>query len=65
MAAVGKQVVVSWPVWATNLTLEISSTLGPEAVWSPLTNALPSGLDSLAVTNEPTHARAFYRLNKL
>ena len=37
----GNQVTLSWPAWASALQLYSTTNLGPQAVWSPVTN-LPS-----------------------
>lgn len=64
VSAVGKQLVVSFPAWATNFVLETSTKFGPGAAWFPLTNASSAGPNTLAVTNEARLAAAFYRLHK-
>jgi hypothetical protein len=58
----GSQVVLSWPLWATNFVLEASSALGASASWSALTNAVGVSGSSLVTTTAVNSASAFYRL---
>jgi hypothetical protein len=58
----GSQVVLSWPLWATNFVLEASGALGASASWSALTNAVGVSGSSLVTTTAVNSASAFYRL---
>jgi hypothetical protein len=58
----GSQVVLSWPLWATNFVLETSGVLGASASWSALTNAVGLSGSSLVTTTAVNSASAFYRL---
>ncbi len=61
----GSQIVLSWPLWATNFTLEISGALGANASWIAQTNAVSAGFDQFVLTNQTGAASAFYRLRGL
>jgi hypothetical protein len=59
----GTNVVVSWPGWATNFTLQSSTNLSASNSWQAVTNvpgASPGG--GLAVTNSASGQGSFYRL---
>ncbi|HEY5913952.1 MAG TPA: hypothetical protein VJA21_25470, partial [Verrucomicrobiae bacterium] len=59
----GGQLVLSWPVGASNYVLETSGTLNPGAQWSPLgTGAVLSG-DRFFKTNLIGAPPAFFRLH--
>src|SRR5439155_15285077 len=60
----GNQLLLSWPVAASNFVLETSSTLTPGAIWTPLTNGMAVFGDSFVRTNSLTTPTAFYRLHK-
>lgn len=58
----GTSLVVSWPVWATDYSLEASSTVTGAGVWTPITNA-PVIVDfQNTITNEISAGSRFYRL---
>jgi hypothetical protein len=60
----GGAVTISWPVELSGGVLETSSSLGPKAIWAPVTN-LPvarSGVSSVNV--EAASATRFYRLRQ-
>jgi len=58
----GSQLVLSWPLWATNFVPEASGALGASASWSALTNAVGVSGSSLVATTAVNAASAFYRL---
>jgi len=60
----GNQIVLSWPLWATNYILESSVAIGPTASWAATTNAATVSGQSLVVTNPITTPSAFYRLRQ-
>ena len=60
----GTSLIVSWPVWATDYSLEASSTLTGTGVWTPITNA-PVIVDfQNTITNEISAGSRFYRLHQ-
>jgi sugar lactone lactonase YvrE len=61
-AAVGNQFVLSWPVWAEGFVLERSTTLGPSAAWSPITNNISTTADNFFSTNSLADS-AYFRLH--
>jgi len=64
VALFGDDVVLGWPLSASNYTLEVTTALDPGASWIPLTNgAMPLG-DKLVLTNTLNVGQAFYRLRK-
>ncbi|MCL4178592.1 MAG: DUF1566 domain-containing protein [Verrucomicrobia bacterium] len=64
IAAVGTNVVLSWPATATNFTVTATPQLGTNAAWTAVTN-LPSLLGTnQVVTNAVTGAAWFYRLRE-
>jgi hypothetical protein len=64
VSASGSQIVVSWPLWATNFVLETSAAAGPAASWTATTNAVAVSGQSLVATNPVVTASAFYRLRQ-
>ena len=64
VSASGKQIVISWPLWATNFVLEMSAAAGPAASWTATTNAVAVSGQSLVATNPMSTLSAFYRLRK-
>ena len=58
----GSQLVLSWPLWATNFVPEASGALGAGASWTALTNAVGVSGSSLVATTAVNTASAFYRL---
>ena len=59
-----QKIVFSWPAAAAGYVPEISSSLGPGATWTPLTNAPATNGSNLILTDQPAAAAAFYRLRK-
>jgi sugar lactone lactonase YvrE len=57
------QVVLSWPIAASNYVLETTRTLGSEASWMALTNGLVLSGDSYFLTNDLGPGPAFFRLH--
>jgi len=64
VSASGNQIVISWPLWATNYVLETSAAAGPAASWTATTNAPALSGQSLVATNLMTTLSAFYRLRQ-
>ena len=60
----GNQLVLSWPITATNFVLEASSTLSFSNVWSVVTNVPAVTGFQFSVTNSPESQSGFYRLRK-
>jgi hypothetical protein len=58
----GNQVVLAWPGAASNFVLETSTTVGPLASWTPLTNGVVSSGNQLLFTNQIVAVQAFFRL---
>lgn len=59
-----QKVQLSWPSASLNYTLEVSSSVGPSASWSPLTNTpITNGLN-LFVGDGARQPPVFYRLHK-
>jgi len=56
------QVVLSWPITASNSLLETTRSLGTEATWVALTNGLALLGDSYFLTNAVGSGPAFFRL---
>lgn len=64
IALAGGELVLSWPIWASNFVLEATDSLGPAAVWLDLTNnAVPTGA-TLIFTNTLNNSMSFYRLRQ-
>jgi hypothetical protein len=55
------QIVLSWPAMYTNLNLEMATSLGGGAVWTPLSGASVVG-GQLVLTNALTNRIGFFRL---
>jgi hypothetical protein len=64
VSALANQIVLSWPLWATNYVLEASSATGPGASWTTTTNAAAVSGQSLVATNPMSTPSAFYRLRQ-
>ncbi len=60
----GGQLIVAWPLAATNFVLETSSNLPPGPIWSPLTNGIAVLGNVFVRTNDVTGPAGFYRLHK-
>jgi hypothetical protein len=56
-----RDLVLSWPSYATNYVLQTSATLGQGAAWSTLTGAVIVG-NNFVVTNQTHGVAAFFRL---
>jgi streptogramin lyase len=56
------QVVLSWPVAASNFVLETAHTLDPGASWNALTNGIAISDNNHFLTNEVGAGPAFFRL---
>jgi streptogramin lyase len=56
------QVVLSWPVAASNFVLETAGTLDPGASWTALTNGVATSGENYFLTNEVGADAAFFRL---
>jgi len=54
-------VILSWPISATNYVLQTSDSLTPSAVWATLGTAAPSG-ESIVFSNQASSVSAFFRL---
>ena len=59
---VANQMVLSWPVTASNFVLETTATIGSEASWSTLPNSVAVAGDNYFLTNDVGPAPAFFRL---
>jgi hypothetical protein len=59
----GAMVVFSWPVGATNYTLETTASVRPPVSWTAVTNAVVISGSSRFVTNPPSGSAAFFRLH--
>jgi hypothetical protein len=59
----GRNVIISWPGWATNYSLETANNF-PASNWIPITNA-PAIINSQnTVTNSITQPSQYYRLKR-
>ncbi|HTQ50407.1 MAG TPA: hypothetical protein VMJ12_06815, partial [Candidatus Acidoferrales bacterium] len=58
------QVVLSWPIWANDYTLEIANTLAEGPIWIPLTNGVTTSVNYFVLTNNIGTGPSFYRLYK-
>lgn len=63
IARAGKQVVVSWPSFASSFTLETAGGVA-NPIWTPLTNGIAASGDFLVLTNAPNNSGALYRLHR-
>jgi sugar lactone lactonase YvrE len=61
-AAIGDQFILSWPIWADGFVLERTTTLGPAASWSPVTNNIATTGDNFVSTNSLADT-AYFRLH--
>jgi hypothetical protein len=63
--ASGTNLVITWPVWATDYSLEVSSTVTGTGGWTPITNA-PAIVDfQNTITNAISAGSRFYRLRRV
>jgi len=58
------QIVLSWPMTASNYVLETTLTLGSGASWGALTNGVVVSGGSYVLTNEVGAGSAFFRLHR-
>ena len=58
----GNQLLLSWPIEASNYVLQATSTLGDAADWLPLTNGISLVGITFVLTNTLSSAPAFFRL---
>jgi hypothetical protein len=63
ISRVGSAVVFSWPVGATNYTLETTASVRPGGTWTTVTNPVVISGSSRFVTNTPSASAAFFRLH--
>jgi hypothetical protein len=59
----GAAVVFSWPVGATNYTLETTASVQPPAAWTLVTNTVVICGNTRFLTNLPTASAGFFRLH--
>jgi hypothetical protein len=64
ISCTSNQVVLSWPVSASNYVLETTGTLLPGASWLRLTNGVVANGGNFVLTNQATASSAFYRLHQ-
>lgn len=60
----GSQLILSWPILASNFVLETSSALNASVSWTPLSNGIAASGDSFVLTNSTAAPDAFFRLHK-
>jgi uncharacterized repeat protein (TIGR03803 family) len=58
----GTNVVLSWPLWAANYSLETTGTLGRTNSWTVVTNAAWVVNSQCTVTNQISGKSSYYRL---
>jgi hypothetical protein len=58
------QLVLSWSSAASNYVLETSASIGPDALWTPITSGISQNGDTLVFTTPPTDPAAFFRLHR-
>jgi hypothetical protein len=63
-AYTSNQLVLSWPLSASNFVLETTSTLSPGSSWVALTNGVVVDAGNFVLTNQATASSAFYRLHQ-
>jgi hypothetical protein len=54
---------LTWPIWATNFGLYSTTSLGPSAIWLPITNAVTNTNDGIGVSISPNASNSFFRLH--
>jgi hypothetical protein len=59
---VENQLVLSWPISASNFVLEATPTLGSGASWAALTNGIALSGENYFLTNDVVPGPAFFRL---
>jgi hypothetical protein len=62
MSPSGGQLILSWPLAASNFLVEASSTLLPVPSWMPLTNVVGTNGKSCVLTNSLETGARFFRL---
>jgi hypothetical protein len=62
--SLGRQLVVSWPVWASDYALESSATLSNGGSWNAIGVQPTTVSGSFVVTNLPAGQETFYRLRQ-
>ena len=63
-ALAGQDVLIGWPVWATNFTLEATTNLVPVVVWTTVTNTPGVQGGENLITNNAASGKKFYRMKK-
>jgi sugar lactone lactonase YvrE len=63
ISRVGAAVVFSWPVGATNYTLESTASVRPGGTWTTVTDPVVISGSSRFVTNLPSASAGFFRLH--
>jgi glucose/arabinose dehydrogenase len=58
------QVILSWPIWSGDFTLETASTISANTMWTPLTNGVAALVNDFVLTNNIGTTSSFYRLYK-
>lgn len=61
--ATTNQVTLSWPIWADQFNLEVSSTLSSSAQWTPVTNGITSSVNNFTLSSNIGATSKFYRLH--
>jgi streptogramin lyase len=64
IAQLANQIVISWPLAASNFVLETASTLSADAAWTSLTNGIIASGERFTLTNATSQPSGFYRLRK-
>ena len=64
IARAAGQVVLSWPVAASNYVIETTTYLQPSPSWTAVTSGIVLVGTNLVFTNSPSAAPAFFRLHK-
>ncbi len=59
----GGQIAISWPMWASDYVLETSPSLGPTALWIPVTNGISSAGNRFFLATENADP-GFFRLRQ-
>jgi len=60
----GNQVSIYWPISPIGMVLEVSTSLGTGAVWTPITNGYTISGNDYVLSGVPGGTTAFYRLHK-
>jgi sugar lactone lactonase YvrE len=59
-----QRIILQWPAMAAGYFIETSTTLDPNALWSPLTNTPATNGPNVILADQPGAAVVFYRLRK-